>query len=68
MTLEALNSQVEEQMCKLLKSLSAAIIITPDMMERVIPIFISYVLILNYYMIWEECERCRLALLLYNYI
>lgn len=34
MTLEALNSHVEEQMCKLLKSLAAAVIITPDMMER----------------------------------
>ena len=35
MTLEAINSHVEEAMCKLLKSLFAAIIITPDMMERV---------------------------------
>ncbi|KAL1122659.1 hypothetical protein AAG570_002986 [Ranatra chinensis] len=34
MTLEAINAQVEEAMCKLLKSLSAAVIITPDMMER----------------------------------
>ncbi|CAH1400670.1 unnamed protein product [Nezara viridula] len=34
MTLEAISTTVEEQMCKFLKSLSAAIIITPDMMER----------------------------------
>ncbi|XP_054259063.1 programmed cell death protein 4 [Macrosteles quadrilineatus] len=34
MTLEALSSSVEEAMCRLLKSLSAAVIITPDMMER----------------------------------
>lgn len=34
MTLESLNSHVEEAMCKLLKSLSTAIIITPEMMER----------------------------------
>ncbi|KAK9508469.1 hypothetical protein O3M35_006022 [Rhynocoris fuscipes] len=34
MVLEAINAHVEEAMCKLLKSLSAAIIITPDMMER----------------------------------
>lgn len=34
MVLESINSHVEEKMCKLLKSLSDAIIITPDMMER----------------------------------
>jgi len=34
MTLEALSSTVEEAMCRLLKSLSAAVIITPDLMER----------------------------------
>lgn len=34
MVLEAINNHVEEKMCKLLKSLSDAIIITPDMMER----------------------------------
>ncbi|XP_014255101.1 programmed cell death protein 4 isoform X2 [Cimex lectularius] len=34
MTLEALNVHVEEAMCKLLKSMCDAIIITPDMMER----------------------------------
>lgn len=34
MVLEAINAHVEEAMCKLLKSLSAAIIITPDMMAR----------------------------------
>lgn len=34
MTLEAINSHVEEQMCKLLKSLAAAVIVSPDMMER----------------------------------
>lgn len=35
MVLEAISAHVEEAMCKLLKSLSAAIIITPDMMKRV---------------------------------
>lgn len=35
MTLEALSTTVEEAMCRLLKSLYSAIIITPDMMERV---------------------------------
>jgi programmed cell death protein 4 len=35
MTIEAINGHTEEMMCKLLKSLYAAIIITPDMMERV---------------------------------
>lgn len=35
MTIEAINGHTEEVMCKLLKSLYAAIIITPDMMERV---------------------------------
>ncbi|XP_075222554.1 programmed cell death 4 [Lycorma delicatula] len=34
MVLESINSHVEEKMCKLLKTLSDAIIITPDMMER----------------------------------
>ncbi|KAJ9600608.1 hypothetical protein L9F63_026252 [Diploptera punctata] len=34
MTIEAINGHTEEMMCKLLKSLYAAIIITPDMMER----------------------------------
>jgi len=34
MALESLNTQVEESMCKLLKSLSDAIIITPEMMEQ----------------------------------
>uniref|UniRef100_A0A1B6LV66 Programmed cell death protein 4 n=1 Tax=Graphocephala atropunctata TaxID=36148 RepID=A0A1B6LV66_9HEMI len=33
MTLEALSSSVEEAMCRLLKSLCAAIIITPDLLE-----------------------------------
>jgi len=35
MTIEAINGHTEELMCKLLKSLYAAIIITPNMMERV---------------------------------
>jgi hypothetical protein len=35
MTIEAISGHTEEVMCKLLKSLYAAIIITPDMMERV---------------------------------
>jgi hypothetical protein len=35
MTIEAISGHTEEMMCKLLKSLYAAIIITPDMMERV---------------------------------
>lgn len=35
MTIEAINSQTEEMMCKLLKSLCDAVVITPDMMERV---------------------------------
>ncbi|PNF31523.1 Programmed cell death protein 4 [Cryptotermes secundus] len=34
MTIEAISGHTEEMMCKLLKSLCAAIIITPDMMER----------------------------------
>ncbi|KAL0269827.1 UNVERIFIED_CONTAM: hypothetical protein PYX00_007433 [Menopon gallinae] len=34
MTIEAINAQTEEMMCKLLKSLCDAVIITPDMMER----------------------------------
>ncbi|PSN39068.1 Programmed cell death protein 4 [Blattella germanica] len=34
MTIEQINGHTEEMMCKLLKSLYAAIIITPDMMER----------------------------------
>lgn len=34
MVLEAMSTPVEEAMCKLLKSLSGAIIITPGMMER----------------------------------
>uniref|UniRef100_A0A1B6FUN2 Programmed cell death protein 4 n=1 Tax=Cuerna arida TaxID=1464854 RepID=A0A1B6FUN2_9HEMI len=33
MTLEALSSSVEEAMCRLLKSLFAAVIISPDLME-----------------------------------
>jgi hypothetical protein len=39
MTIEAISGHTEELMCKLLKSLYAAIIITPDMMERVSAIF-----------------------------
>jgi len=35
MVLEAINEQVDEAMCKLLRSLSNAVIITPDMMDRV---------------------------------
>uniref|UniRef100_A0A0K8SCI9 MI domain-containing protein n=1 Tax=Lygus hesperus TaxID=30085 RepID=A0A0K8SCI9_LYGHE len=35
MVLEAMNANVEDAMCKLLKSLSDAVIITPDMMSRV---------------------------------
>ncbi|XP_071448037.1 programmed cell death protein 4 isoform X1 [Hetaerina americana] len=34
MTIEALNRTTEEKMCKLLKSLCSAVIITTDMMER----------------------------------
>lgn len=34
MVIEAINGQTEEMMCKLLKSLYDAVIITPDMMER----------------------------------
>uniref|UniRef100_A0A0K8TJP3 Programmed cell death protein 4 n=3 Tax=Lygus hesperus TaxID=30085 RepID=A0A0K8TJP3_LYGHE len=34
MVLEAMNANVEDAMCKLLKSLSDAVIITPDMMSR----------------------------------
>ncbi|XP_049857865.1 programmed cell death protein 4 [Schistocerca gregaria] len=34
MTIEAINGHTEELMCKLLKSLYSAIIITPDMMDR----------------------------------
>ena len=35
LTLESLNTEVEDAMCRFLKSLSDAIIITPDMMRRV---------------------------------
>nr|CAD7446600.1 unnamed protein product [Timema bartmani] len=34
MVIEAISGQVEEAMCRLLKILSSAIIITPDLMER----------------------------------
>ena len=34
MTIEAINGHTEELMCKLLKSLIASVIITPDLMER----------------------------------
>lgn len=34
LTLESLNQEVEDNMCTLLKSLSDAIIVTPDMMQR----------------------------------
>lgn len=39
MVIEAINGHTEEMMTKLLKSLCEAIIITPDMMERVSLIF-----------------------------
>jgi hypothetical protein len=35
MTLEAISGPTEEKMARLLKSLSDAVIITPDQMERV---------------------------------
>ncbi len=35
LTLESLNTDVEDAMCILLKSLSDSIIVTPDMMQRV---------------------------------
>lgn len=41
MTIEAISGHTEEMMCKLLKSLYAAIIITPDMMERVSAILVN---------------------------
>lgn len=41
MTIEAISGHTEEMMCKLLKSLYAAIIITPDMMERVSVVLVN---------------------------
>lgn len=68
MTLEAINSNVEEAMVKLLKSLSDAIIITPDMMEVVSIISFTRKINLSSLRLTLEVKVSRLSNFILKYI
>lgn len=72
MVLEAINHHTDEAMCKLLKSLSNAIIITEDMMERVshyfanISVFVCmslYMLTLIFFLFRAFCVSMKTCLI-----